>query len=59
MVKLIKKVKTNVWYRCMPQLVSRVGHRNQETIQVITQILVNVLVDYPKQGYFMHHKQKY
>eukprot|EP01034_Spumella_vulgaris_P021660 gene21660-27701_t len=43
-------IHESVWFMCMPQLVSRVGHRNPDTLQIIITILQRVLVAYPKQG---------
>ncbi len=50
MLVMAPYIPESVWFMCMPQLVSRVGHRNQITLNIVTAILQRVLVAYPKQG---------
>ena len=38
------------WYTCMPQIVSRVGHRSPDAISLVKGILHNILVAFPEQG---------
>lgn len=51
---LMKKARnglpSNVWYQCMPQLVSRMGHPNPESLEVIISILLKILIDFPRQA---------
>jgi serine/threonine-protein kinase ATR len=35
------------WYICLPQLVSRLGHNNPNTVQIIMTVLERVLIDFP------------
>ena len=51
MIKTIdKKLDPCAWYTCMPQLVSRTGHSNSETLEIVTQILEKLLSKFPQQG---------
>ncbi len=43
-------IHESVWFMCMPQLVSRVGHRNPDTLAILTAIVLRVMAAYPKQG---------
>ena len=51
---LVKKyqdqIKSDVWFACMPQLVSRTGHRNPETLEIVKSIILRVLITYPQQS---------
>jgi serine/threonine-protein kinase ATR len=44
------KISAYTWFHCMPQLVSRIGHNNPGTVEIIQSILLRILVEYPKQG---------
>jgi serine/threonine-protein kinase ATR len=45
--KAISDVPSFMWYTCLPQLVSRVGHPNPEVKQTIVNCLVKVLSELP------------
>ena len=49
MQKFAREIPPSIWYVCMPQLVSRVGHRNPETVQIICSLLLRILTNYPQQ----------
>lgn len=44
------QVSSSVWFKCTTQLVSRVGHRNKNTLAIIVNILTKVIANYPAQG---------
>jgi serine/threonine-protein kinase ATR len=48
--KACNDIPAHVWYRCMPQIVSRIGHSNTETLNIIKEILVKIIVSFPQQG---------
>lgn len=50
MSRICTDVPASTWYMCMSQLVSRVLHRNDETVKVIIAILLKILATFPKQG---------
>jgi len=45
-----RKLDYSAWYTCMPQLVSRTGHSNTETLEIVTNILEKLLHRFPQQG---------
>jgi serine/threonine-protein kinase ATR len=52
---LSNEITAAKWYLCMPQLVSRVGHRNPDTVDVICDILLKIMIHFPQQ--VMHLKR--
>lgn len=42
-------VPASTWYLAMPQLVSRVSHPHQDTIKLICEILIKVMIAHPHQ----------
>jgi serine/threonine-protein kinase ATR len=50
MAKVCGEVPASTWYLCMSQLVSRVLHRNEDTVKVVVSILLKILAAYPKEG---------
>lgn len=44
------KIPAHCFYTAMPQLISRIGHENEETAQVVRGILTKVLTKYPGQA---------
>jgi serine/threonine-protein kinase ATR len=45
--KLSAAIPAASWYTCTSQLVSRLGHSNQNTLNVIWQLLVRILTEFP------------
>jgi serine/threonine-protein kinase ATR len=54
MQKKVKRWTNNtaptVWFQCLPQLVSRIGHPSFETKEIIKDLLRRVLTAYPQQS---------
>lgn len=50
MGKICEAVPASTWYMCMSQLVSRVLHRNEGTVNLLVTILLKILGSFPKQG---------
>lgn len=50
MAKICAAVPPSTWYVCMSQLVSRVLHRNEDTVKLLVTILLKILAKFPKQG---------
>eukprot|EP01038_Epipyxis_sp_PR26KG_P009200 gene9200-12410_t len=46
----VKRIKPALWFMCMTQLVSRVGHNNPQTLIIIIDIIKTVLISFPKQS---------
>jgi hypothetical protein len=45
-----RTINALTWYSCLPQLISRTGHPNPETLRIIESIITMVLIAYPQQG---------
>ena len=45
-----RTVGAHVWYTCMPQLVSRAQHTNDQTAGIIKGILIKILLTHPQQS---------
>jgi serine/threonine-protein kinase ATR len=41
------------WYIAFPQIVSRVGHPDQETFSILSKLILKVLEEYPKQALWL------
>lgn len=50
MARMINKLPSYQWYTCYPQLVSRICHPNKDIIELLQQILVKVLKEFPHQA---------
>ena len=50
MQRLTQDVGANIWFHAIQQIVSRVGHKHQETVNIIEALLLKVLTAFPKQG---------
>ncbi|KAF5363593.1 hypothetical protein D9756_000300 [Leucocoprinus leucothites] len=48
--RAIREIPAYKWYIAFPQIVSRVGHRNPETFQILSRLILKVLEEYPKQA---------
>ena len=48
--KFMTEVSPCLWYTCMPQLVSRVGHPSPDALRFVKGVLHAILVSYPEQG---------
>ncbi|KAK4772042.1 hypothetical protein SAY86_013817 [Trapa natans] len=46
----LKELPTYQWLTVLPQLVSRIGHDNEETVQIVKHIITSVLREYPQQA---------
>ncbi len=44
------EVPPYMWYTCLPQLMSRVGHPKDEVVAVVSQALVNIISAHPHQA---------
>ena len=49
MVLFSKKIPAHIYYSAIPQLVSRVNHQDNETQQIVKEVLTKVLSQYPEQ----------
>lgn len=45
--EVFSNLSSYIWFHCMPQLVSRVGHKHKKTVVIITELLTRVLIAYP------------
>ncbi|KDQ64194.1 hypothetical protein JAAARDRAFT_117891 [Jaapia argillacea MUCL 33604] len=52
-LKAIKSTPVYKWYTAFPQIVSRVGHSNQEVYKNLTRIIMTVIQEYPKQALWL------
>ena len=43
-------IHASTWYLAMPQLVSRISHANPDTVTIIRNILIKILVAHPQQA---------
>ena len=43
-----KRVQPHAWFHCLPQLVSRLGHHDKYTVTIISNIIKDTLVTYPR-----------
>ena len=50
MAGLIRTVPPNSFYVALPQLISRVGHNDEDTVRIVKAILKRVLVKFPRQA---------
>lgn len=50
MGKVANVVSAATWYACIPQLVSRTGHSNPKTVEVLVQILIRIVTSFPQQS---------
>ena len=48
MARLIRTVPPHSFYIALPQLISRVGHNNEDTVEIVKGILKRVLVKFPR-----------
>ncbi|KAI3955847.1 hypothetical protein MKW98_006207 [Papaver atlanticum] len=46
----LKDLPRYQWLAVLPQLVSRICHQNEETVQIVKDIITSVLQDYPQQA---------
>lgn len=46
----MRTIPAHCFYTAMPQLISRIGHENKETAQVVCGILTRVLTKHPEQA---------
>lgn len=46
----LRTIPAHCFYTAMPQLISRIGHENKETAQVVRAILIRVLTKHPGQA---------
>ncbi len=51
------EVPPYMWYTCMPQLMSRVGHPKDEVVAVVSQALVNIISAHPHQALWQVRKK--
>ncbi|XP_006456710.1 hypothetical protein AGABI2DRAFT_78376 [Agaricus bisporus var. bisporus H97] len=51
--KAIREVPAYKWYIAFPQVVSRVGHPDQETYRILEKLILKVLEEYPKQALWL------
>jgi serine/threonine-protein kinase ATR len=49
-VRFKDSIEAHIWFACMPQLVSRTGHKNPETLSLVKDLVLRVLTSYPQQG---------
>lgn len=48
MAGLIRTVPPHSFYIALPQLISRVGHNNEDTVEIVKAILKRVLAKFPR-----------
>ncbi|KAJ7130974.1 hypothetical protein C8R46DRAFT_1327841 [Mycena filopes] len=51
--KVIREAPVYKWYTAFPQIVSRVGHENEEVYKNLSRLIVRVLEEYPKQALWL------
>lgn len=57
LTRQVNEVPVYVWYTCITQLLSRITHKHAESVAVISQIIVKLIVSYPKHSlwYVLSH----
>lgn len=50
MLNLYKSIPAHSFYTAMPQLISHVNHRDQETVRLVRFILLRVLTKFPSRA---------
>lgn len=57
LTKQINEVPVYVWYTCITQLLSRITHKHAESVAIISQIIIKLVVAYPKHSlwYVLSH----
>lgn len=57
LTRQINEVPVYVWYTCITQLLSRITHKHTESVTVISQIIIKLIVSYPKHSlwYVLSH----
>ncbi|KAJ6515319.1 hypothetical protein C8R45DRAFT_1139488, partial [Mycena sanguinolenta] len=51
--KIIKEAPVYKWFTAFPQIVSRVGHENDEVFKNLSRLIIRVLEEYPKQALWL------
>ncbi|KAJ7506601.1 hypothetical protein B0H11DRAFT_1706690 [Mycena galericulata] len=51
--KTIKEAPVYKWFTAFPQIVSRVGHENDEVYKNLSRLIIRVLEEYPKQALWL------
>ncbi|KAI0353102.1 hypothetical protein OH77DRAFT_1497585 [Trametes cingulata] len=51
--RAIKQTPMYKWYTAFPQIVSRIGMRNEDAYKVLANLLQNVIQEYPKQALWL------
>ncbi|KAJ7849841.1 hypothetical protein B0H14DRAFT_3085988 [Mycena olivaceomarginata] len=51
--KAIKEAPVYKWFTAFPQIVSRVGHENDEVFKNLSKLIIRVLEEYPKQALWL------
>ncbi|KAK7062299.1 Serine/threonine-protein kinase atr [Favolaschia claudopus] len=51
--KIIKDAPVYKWFTAFPQIVSRVGHENEEVYKNLSKLIIRVLEEYPKQALWL------
>ncbi|KAJ7771049.1 hypothetical protein DFH07DRAFT_734832 [Mycena maculata] len=51
--KIIKDAPVYKWFTAFPQIVSRVGHENDEVYKNLSRLIIRVLEEYPKQALWL------
>ncbi|KAJ7462055.1 hypothetical protein FB451DRAFT_1043857 [Mycena latifolia] len=51
--KIIKDAPVYKWFTAFPQIVSRVGHANDEVYKNLSRLIIRVLEEYPKQALWL------
>ncbi|KAF7294192.1 hypothetical protein HMN09_01147600 [Mycena chlorophos] len=51
--KIIKDAPVYKWYTAFPQIVSRVGHTNEDVYKNLARLIIRVLEEYPKQALWL------
>ncbi|KAJ7228144.1 hypothetical protein GGX14DRAFT_547392 [Mycena pura] len=51
--KVIKEAPVYKWFTAFPQIVSRVGHENDEVYKNLSRLIIRVLEEYPKQALWL------
>ncbi|KAJ6560264.1 hypothetical protein B0H19DRAFT_1146990 [Mycena capillaripes] len=51
--KVIKEAPVYKWFTAFPQIVSRVGHENDEVYKNLSRLIIRVLEEYPRQALWL------